>query len=142
MGLCQLTSNIYVLGDPNPDINQEMGDPNKKELTEQEMESFDEKRSEAMQTFSEVIPSAYCKMYIFHYLISFVKGEFEKAIGVFTEAIKINSNSAAMFAKRGMCYLKISPKATNACVKVRDTCSRTCSGVTPGSSICRTAAAP
>ena len=37
---------------------------------------------------------------------------------MFTEAIKINSNSAAMFAKRGMCYLKISPKATNACVKV------------------------
>ena len=68
MGLCQLTSNIYVLGDPNPDINQEMGDPNKKELTEQEMESFDEKRSEAMQTFSEVIPSAYCIMYIFHYI--------------------------------------------------------------------------
>ena len=59
MGLCQLTSNIYVLGDPNPDINQEMGDPNKKELTEQEMESFDEKRSEAMQTFSEVIPPAF-----------------------------------------------------------------------------------
>ena len=23
-----------------------------------------------------------------------------------------------MFAKRGMCYLKINPKATNACVKV------------------------
>ena len=62
------TLNIYVLGDPNPDINQEMGDPNKKELTEQEMESFDEKRSEAMQTFSEVIPSAYCIMYIFHYI--------------------------------------------------------------------------
>lgn len=41
-------------GDPNPDINQEMGDPNKKELTDEEMEKFDEKRSEAMQTFSEV----------------------------------------------------------------------------------------
>ena len=64
-----VTLNIYVLGDPNPDINQEMGDPNKKELTEQEMESFDEKRSEAMQTFSEVIPSAYCIMimYVFIY---------------------------------------------------------------------------
>ena len=68
MGLCQGLHTVIVLGDPNPDINQEMGDPNKKELTEQEMESFDEKRSEAMQTFSEVIPSAYCIMYIFHYI--------------------------------------------------------------------------
>ena len=31
-----------------------MGDPNKKEMTDQEMENFDEKRSEAMQAFSEV----------------------------------------------------------------------------------------
>merc|ERR1711983_12828 len=66
-----------------------------------EMENFDEKRSQAMQTYSE--------------------GEWEKAIVLFTEAIKINPNSAVMFAKRGMCYLKISPKATNACVK---DCSR------------------
>ena len=43
-----------VIGDPNPNIDQEMGDPNKKELTEQEMEAFDDKRSQAMQTFSEV----------------------------------------------------------------------------------------
>ena len=43
-----------VIGDPNPNIDQEMGDSNKKELTEQEMETFDEKRSQAMQTFSEV----------------------------------------------------------------------------------------
>ena len=43
-----------VIGDPNPNIDQEMGDPNKKELTEQEMETFDDKRSQAMQTFSEV----------------------------------------------------------------------------------------
>ena len=32
-----------------------MGDKNKKEMTDQEMESFDEKRIEAMQAFSEVI---------------------------------------------------------------------------------------
>ena len=31
-----------------------MGDPTKKEMTDQEMENFDEKRSEAMQAFSEV----------------------------------------------------------------------------------------
>merc|ERR1719346_121727 len=72
-----------------------------KELSEEEMDSFDEKRSEAMQAYSE--------------------GEWEKSIGLFTEAIKINPNSAVMFAKRGMCYLKINPKATNACVK---DCSR------------------
>ena len=78
-----------------------MGDANKKELTDEEMEKFDEKRSEAMQTYSE--------------------GEWEKAIELFTEAIKINPNSAVMFAKRGMCYLKINPKATGACVK---DCSR------------------
>merc|ERR1711872_231159 len=48
---------------------------------------------------------------------TFSEGEWDKAIEIFTEAIKINPNSAAVFAKRGMCYLKISPKATNACVK-------------------------
>merc|ERR1719376_81301 len=90
-----------VIGDPKPVEDQEMGDPKKKELSEEEMDSFDEKRSEAMQAYSE--------------------GEWEKSIGLFTEAIKINPNSAVMFAKRGMCYLKISPKATNACVK---DCSR------------------
>ena len=42
-------------GDPNPDETHEMGDSTKKEMTDQEMESFDEKRSEAMQAFSEVI---------------------------------------------------------------------------------------
>ena len=52
------------------------------------------------------------------YLIFLSQGEWEKAIGLFTEAIKINPNSAVMFAKRGMCYLKISPQATAACVKV------------------------
>jgi len=90
-----------VIGDPKPIEDQDMGDPNKKELSEEEMDSFDEKRSEAMQAYSE--------------------GEWEKSIGLFTEAIKINPNSAVMFAKRGMCYLKINPKATNACVK---DCSR------------------
>jgi len=86
-----------VIGDPKPIDNQDMGDPNKKELSDEEMDSFDEKRGEAMQAYSE--------------------GEWEKAIGLFTDAIKINPNSAVMFAKRGMCYLKISPQATGACVK-------------------------
>merc|ERR1719318_2546337 len=72
---------------PNPDEPHEMGDPTKKEMTDQEMENFDEKRSEAMQAFSE--------------------GEWDKAMGLFTEAIKLNPNSAAMFAKRGTCFLKL-----------------------------------
>jgi suppressor of tumorigenicity protein 13 len=50
-------------------------------MTDEEMEKFDEKRGEAMSTFSE--------------------GEWEKAVGLFTEAIQLNPNSAAMFAKRG-----------------------------------------
>ena len=31
-----------------------MGDPNKKELSDEEMDKFDEKRGEAMQAYSEV----------------------------------------------------------------------------------------
>ena len=48
-----------VIGDPNPNVEQDMGDASKKELTDQEMENFDEKRSQAMQTYSEV-----CKRYL------------------------------------------------------------------------------
>jgi len=89
-----------VIGDTSQDESHEMGDASKKEMTDQEMESFDEKRSEAMQSFSE--------------------GEWDKAVGLFTEAIKLNPNSAAMFAKRGTCFLKLSPPAPKACV--RDCC--------------------
>merc|ERR1719462_311618 len=52
---------------------------------------------------------------------AFSEGEWESAIFLFTEAIKLNPNSAAMFAKRGTCYLKLSSPATGAAV--RD-CSR------------------
>ena len=51
----------------------DMGDPSK-ELSDADLEKFDEKRSEAMGVFSE--------------------GEWEKAIGVFTEAILLNAGSA------------------------------------------------
>ena len=54
-------------GDPQP-----MGDPNK-ELSEDDFDKFDAKRSEAMSVFSE--------------------GEWEKAIPIFTEAIEINATS-------------------------------------------------
>ena len=43
-----------VVGDPNPLGEQDMGDPNKKELSDEEMDKFDEKRGEAMQAYSEV----------------------------------------------------------------------------------------
>lgn len=89
-----------VIDDPDSTATEhEMGDPEKKEMTDEEMEKFDEKRSEAMSAFSE--------------------GEWETAIGLFTEAIKLNPNSAAMFAKRGACFIK--NKSPRACV--RD-CSR------------------
>merc|ERR1712013_917764 len=60
------------------------GDPEKKEMTDDEMEKFDEKRGEAMSSFSE--------------------GEWEAAIALFTEAIKLNPNSAAMFADNAGAY--------------------------------------
>ena len=43
-----------VVGDPNPLEDQDMGDPNKKELSDEEMDKFDEKRGEAMSAYSEV----------------------------------------------------------------------------------------
>lgn len=84
-----------VIAEPDPETEHEMGDPTKKEMSDEEMEKFDEKRSEAMSTFSE--------------------GEWEKAIEMFTEAIKLNPNSAAMFAKRGAAYIKL--QKPNACVR-------------------------
>ena len=43
-----------VIGDPNPDIVQDMGDPTKGELTDGEQEEFSNKRSDAMRLMSEV----------------------------------------------------------------------------------------
>jgi len=84
-----------VLEDPDSDEEHEMGDVNKKEMTDEEMEKFDEVRSNAMGTYSE--------------------GEWGKAIEMFTDAIKLNPNSAAMFAKRGACFLKL--KKPKACIR-------------------------
>merc|ERR1719245_1885428 len=83
------------MDDPDADEPHEMGDVNKKEMTDEEMEQFDEARSNAMSTFSE--------------------GEWEKAVDMFTAAIQLNPNSAAMFAKRGACFLKL--KKPRACVR-------------------------
>ena len=43
-----------VLENPDPEEPHEMGDSEKKEMTDEEMEQFDEARSSAMGTFSEV----------------------------------------------------------------------------------------
>lgn len=80
--------------EPDTDEPQAMGDPSK-ELTDSDFEKFDEKKSEAMGAFSE--------------------GEFEKAVGLFTEAIEINATSAMPFVKRGTCYMKL--KKPNACIR-------------------------
>jgi tetratricopeptide (TPR) repeat protein len=45
----------------------------------------------------------------------FLQGEWEKAVELLTEAIKLNPNSAAMFAKRGASFLKM--KKPRACLR-------------------------
>lgn len=80
--------------EPDTDDPQAMGDPSK-ELSEDDFNKFDEKKSEAMGEFSN--------------------GEFEKAAQLFTEAILINATSAMPFVKRGTCYLKL--KKPNACIR-------------------------
>lgn len=71
-----------------------LGDPSK-ECSEEDMDKFDAKRSEAMGFFSE--------------------GQWEQAITAFTEAIEINANSAMPFVKRGQSFLKM--KKPNACIR-------------------------
>ena len=79
------------------------GDPEKKEMTDDEMEKFDEKRGEAMSAFSEVATLLLdcCPLQNVNSSNLFLQGEWEAAIALFTEAIQLNPNSAAMFAKRG-----------------------------------------
>ena len=81
--------------DPDNDAPQSMGNPDKVEFSDDEMDKFSEKRSEAMAAFSE--------------------GEWQKSIDLFTEAIEINATSAMPFVKRGACYLKT--EKPNACIR-------------------------
>jgi suppressor of tumorigenicity protein 13 len=84
--------------EPDTDEPQVMGDcesDEPAELTEEQMDEFNEKRSEAMAALSEA--------------------DWPKAVDLFTEAIKINSSSAAVYAKRGTCYLKMN--RPNACIR-------------------------
>ncbi len=80
--------------EPDNDPPQPMGDPTK-EITEADSDAYDAKRSEAMAAFCE--------------------GEWDKAVGLFTEAININATTAMPFVKRGCCYLKL--KKPNACIR-------------------------
>ena len=57
-----------------------MGDESK-EVSDEERDQSDEKRSEAMRAFSEQ--------------------QFDEAIVLYTDAIKLNPQSALLFAKRG-----------------------------------------
>merc|ERR1712115_648801 len=84
--------------EPDLDAVQEMGncdDNLEVEITEEKMDEFNAKRSEAMSAFGEA--------------------DWSKAAEIFTEAIKINSKSAAVYAKRGNCFLKMN--RPNACIR-------------------------
>ena len=83
------------ISDPEGDATQDMGDPSKTELTEEDQDNFSSKRGDAISAFGE--------------------GEWQKAIDLFTEAIRINANNAVVFAKRGAAFLKL--KKPNACIK-------------------------
>lgn len=72
----------------------EMGDSSKVPTVEDE-DAADEKRMEAQSQFSE--------------------GNFDKAIELYTEAIKLNPQHAILFTKRGQVHLKLQKPA--ACVK-------------------------
>lgn len=76
------------------DVNQRMGDPDK-EISEEDCDKADLKRSEAMSEFSN--------------------GNFDKAIELYTEAIELNPLSAVLFAKRGQAFLKAN--RLHACLK-------------------------
>jgi len=71
--------------EPDNDPPQEMGDPEKMEVTEEEDEKCIELKQEAQIAFSD--------------------GNYEKAAELYTEAIKLNPQSALVFAKRANCYI-------------------------------------
>lgn len=76
------------------DPNQSLAEPDK-EISEEDADKADELRRQAQLQFSE--------------------GNFDKALELYVEAIKINPSSALLFAKRGQVYLKLNKP--NACIK-------------------------
>ncbi|CAL8080678.1 unnamed protein product [Calicophoron daubneyi] len=77
------------------DPPQEMGDESL-EVTEEMMDNADAKKAEAQAKFSE--------------------GDFESAVALFTEAIKLNPKSALFYARRASCYVKMEKP----CAAIRD----------------------
>lgn len=77
--------------DPDDLVDIEMG-TEKGELTEEELEKAQELRRKAIELLNE--------------------GKLEDCISTFSEAIKVDPNSALLFAKRGQAHLKLNkPKA-------------------------------
>ena len=83
-----------MLLEPDNDSPQDMGDSNKV-MAEEDEEAWIEKKSAAMMALSEQ--------------------NYEKAVEHFTDAIKMNPQSAIMFAKRANCYLHL--QKPNACIR-------------------------
>ncbi|KAM9434993.1 hsc70-interacting protein [Clarias gariepinus] len=73
--------------DPDTDQGQEMGDYENLEVTEEMMDQANEKKMEAIDALGE--------------------GELQKALDLFTDAIKLNPRSAIIYAKRASVYIKM-----------------------------------
>ncbi|XP_077414702.1 hsc70-interacting protein [Vanacampus margaritifer] len=73
--------------EPDTDEPQEMGDPDNVEVTEEMMDMANEKKMEALDALGE--------------------GDLQKALDLFTAAIKLNPCVAIMYAKRASVYVKM-----------------------------------
>ncbi|XP_030649380.1 hsc70-interacting protein [Chanos chanos] len=73
--------------EPDTDAPQEMGDYENLEVTEEMMDQANEKKMEAIGALGE--------------------GELQKALDLFTEAIKLNPRSAILYAKRASVYIRM-----------------------------------
>ncbi|KAK4029229.1 hypothetical protein OUZ56_022237 [Daphnia magna] len=80
--------------EPDNEPPQEMGNP-EQEMSEADEEKFSDLRQQATAAFAE--------------------GEYNKAADCFTEVIKLNPQSALMFAKRANCYIHLNKP--NACIR-------------------------
>ncbi|XP_038836186.1 hsc70-interacting protein-like [Salvelinus namaycush] len=73
--------------EPDTDEPQEMGDLENLEVTEEMMDQANEKKMEAIEALGE--------------------GDLQKALDLFTEAIKLNPRVAIMYAKRASVYIRM-----------------------------------
>ncbi|XP_047212915.1 hsc70-interacting protein-like isoform X1 [Girardinichthys multiradiatus] len=73
--------------EPDTDEPQEMGEPENTEITEEMMDQANEKKIEAINALGE--------------------GDLQKALDLFTEAIKLNPRLAILYAKRASVYIKM-----------------------------------